>query len=218
MVHGPSEGHGHAFQATVEKVLRYFDYLDQPTRAGQAEPEKTGETAMWKKRAGNTPVDARGIPLPWSDGKWRERSPAEVKALHEAFLEAERRERARSVSPSCGGGSGLTVREALARLETSFAAERAAAAAVARMEQGLHERRNAQLRDERARAARHEAMASDLYARASSGAIWWMRRILAGGAPTSEPDMHELVGRQLAVMYPTGPSYAAERARAARWT
>jgi hypothetical protein len=117
----------------------------------------------------------------------------------------------RPTEPGRGGGGAM---------ETSRTDERSQPpdnrAALERLERPLLARRAIAQRRERAAAKRLEANASDLYVRASDTALEYMRLFALGRYLSAHPSFDEMVGKQLAVMFPGRVPYEARAAREAR--
>jgi SprT-like family len=177
-------------------MVRYPD--GRPVERSAARRSFERFQAASRAAGGTAPRDAAGAAMRWSDGpeggRWRPRDGG-------------------------GGNEGTTLRAALARQATvvrELVSEQATETAIARMAARLHERRDAQLSQERRVAERREAEAVRRFAEASDSAVEFMRLFVLGRAVGPHPSMDECVGRQLALAYPVGPSLAARQARQAR--
>jgi hypothetical protein len=87
------------------------------------------------------------------------------------------------------------------------------AAALERIERPLLVKRAIQARRERKAAARLDRDAIALYARASAGALEYLRMFQIGRELSAHPGPDEVVGKQLSVMFPGRVPLTAKAAR-----
>jgi hypothetical protein len=169
-----------------------------------ARTEAAESLARWRRAVrsagGRVPTDATGRRLALDrSGRW-------VPAWYEPLRG--------SASPAHGG---LRLTEALRRqseVEREIADDDTAARRLCELEARLHAKRRERLAQERAAAARRDADALALYVSASADALAYWKRYCIGFAGNRHPSLHECVGKQLSVYWPSGrPTIAARHAR-----
>jgi hypothetical protein len=145
-----------------------------------------------RKAGGKAPLDSRGRPMAWrSDNVWVPQS-APVRTGGLSMADAQRQQERVTLE-----------------LEEAAAARRGETTLGLR----LHAQRRARHERERQAAERRDRDATELYIRASAGALEFMRMFNLGRYLSRDPSLDEMTGKQLAVAF---NGYVPLEARAAR--